>query len=152
MTEGEGVSVGPHSGVFRRVLVGFDGSREARHAVRVARSLAADISGEVHVIAVVTPRAHAETSEEILASLEEERGELAETLGSEQPVDSRDRPPILHVVYDDNPAEAMARFAAEHGFDLLVVGTHGQDQLMHRGVGRALEALIRSHPCPLLVV
>lgn len=140
------------SGVFRRILVGYDGSGEARYALRIARSLASDIGGEVHVLTVVTPRAHAETPEERLAMLDQERSRLVETLDAVQPVDGRDSLPIAHVIYDDNPAEAIAAFALEHGFDLVVVGTHGSDQIMHRGVGRSLEHLIRSHPCPVLVV
>jgi nucleotide-binding universal stress UspA family protein len=151
MTENLGATDSP-GGVFRRLLVGFDGSSEARRALRMARSLAADVKGEVHVLSVVAPRAHAETTEERLATLEEEKAQLAEALNAEQPVDERDRTPISHVIYHDNPAEAIALFATEHGFDLVVVGTHGSDQMMHRGVGRSLELLIRSHPCPVLVV
>ncbi len=140
------------SGVFRRLLVGFDGSSEARYALRIARSLASDLGGEVHVLTVVTPRAHTETDEERLAMLEEERARLTETLSSVQLINGGDDPPISHVIYHDNPADALATFAMEHGFDLVVVGTHGRDQIMHRGVGRSLEALIRSHPCPVLVI
>ncbi len=140
------------SGVFRRLLVGFDGSSEARYALRIARSLASDLGGEVHVLTVVTPRAHTETDEERLAMLEEERARLTETLSSVQLINGGDDPPISHVIYHDNPADALATFALEHGFDLVVVGTHGRDQIMHRGVGRSLEALIRSHPCPVLVI
>ncbi|HEY1763023.1 MAG TPA: universal stress protein [Acidimicrobiales bacterium] len=151
MTEHRGPS-DARSGVFRRLLVGFDGSSEARYALRIARSLASDLGGEVHVLTVVTPRAHAETDEERLAMFEEERIRLTETLSTVQPVNGRDGPPISHVIYHDDPAEALAAFALEHGFDLVVVGTHGRDQIMHRGVGRSLEALIRSHNCPVLVV
>jgi nucleotide-binding universal stress UspA family protein len=140
------------SGVFRRVLVGFDGSNESRRALRVARSLAADLGGDVHILSVITPPAHAETSEGRQSAIEEEEARLARSLMSEQTIDERDRTPTIHVIYDDNPAGAIAEFAKKHGFDLVVVGTHGTDQIMHRGVGRSLEILIRSHPCPVLVV
>ena len=47
-------------GVFRRVLVGYDGSTEAQHALQVAAALAADLRGEAHVLLssarVHTPR------------------------------------------------------------------------------------------------
>jgi len=145
-------TAGQRSGVFRRLLVGFDGSNEARYALRVARSLAADIGGEVHVLYVLSLPAHAETSEAGLATLDEEQSRLAETLRTEEPVNARDRAPMSHVIQRDNPAEALSQFATEHGFDLIVVGTHGRDQVMHRGVGRSLETLIHLHPCPVLVV
>lgn len=143
---------GAPSGMFRRVLVGFDGSSEARRAFRVARSLAADLGGDVHVLLVVKPRAHAETTEERQAALQEEQASLSQGLGAEQSTDARDTTPISHVVFDNNPAMAIAQFAKEHGFDLIVVGTHGREQMMHRGVGHSLEALIRTHQCPVLVV
>lgn len=140
------------SGVIRRVLVGFDGSSESRRALRIARSLAADVGGQVHVLSVVSPSAHAETTESRLTALDEERMRLAEALRSEQPMDDRRGALYSHVMYFDDPAEGIASFATEHGFDLVVVGTHGSDQMMHRGVGKSVEALIRSHPCPVLVV
>ena len=64
------------SGVFRRLLVGFDGSSESRRALRIARSLAADVGGEVHVLSVVSSRPHAGTSQARLAALDEERMRL----------------------------------------------------------------------------
>ena len=56
---------GGPGGVFRRILVGFDGSKEAQHALRVAAALAADLNGEVRVLMVVRPSAHAETPAEL---------------------------------------------------------------------------------------
>jgi nucleotide-binding universal stress UspA family protein len=140
------------SGVFRRVLVGFDGSDEAKRALRVSRSLAADLGGEVHVLLVIALRSHAETPEESAAALAAEVAMLSAKFALEQGVDQRDQTPVSHVVVDDNPANAIAVFVKEHGFDLVVLGRHGSDQMMHRGVGRSLEALLRSHPCPILVV
>ena len=37
-------------GVFRRILVGYDGSTEAQHALGVGSALAADLRGETHVL------------------------------------------------------------------------------------------------------
>jgi nucleotide-binding universal stress UspA family protein len=134
------------------VLVGFDGSDEAKRALRVSRSLAADLGGEVHVLLVIAPRSHAETPEESAAALASELAMLSAKFALEQDVDQRDRTPVSHVVVHDDPASAIAAFVKEHGFDLVVLGCHGSDQIMHRGVGRSLEALLRSNPCPILVV
>lgn len=131
--------------------MGFDGSDEAKRALRVSKSLAADLGGEVHVLLVIAPRSHAETPEESAVALAAELATLSAKFALEG-VDQRAETPVSHVVVDDNPANAIAAFVREHGFDLVVLGRRGSDQMMHRGVGRSLEALLRSHPCPILVV
>jgi nucleotide-binding universal stress UspA family protein len=50
------------------------------------------------------------------------------------------------------PAAAIAQFAAEEGLDLLVVASHGHGGLRHLVVGSVTEELVRSAPCPVLVV
>lgn len=51
-----------------------------------------------------------------------------------------------------DPADQIADYADEHGFDLVVVGSHGQDQATHGGPGRVVERLVRDPSCPILVV
>ncbi len=141
-----------HGGVFRRILVCYDGSSGARRALRVARSLAEDVGGSVDLLMVVRPPAHAETSEASEEAIETERLQLSAGLDEEVARDVQSALGTPHVVVHDNPADAIANFAKQHGFDLVVVGTHGREQVVHRGVGRSLEALLRQHPCPVLVV
>ena len=139
-------------GVFRRILVGYDGSAEAQHALRVGSALAADLHGETHVLLVVRPGAHAETPEERERALTAEHTNLSKGLSSLQTQTQRSWDVTTGAVYADDPAQAIAAYAEEHGFDLVVVGGHGREQSTHRGLGRSLEALLRHHPCPVLVV
>lgn len=139
-------------GVFRRVLVGFDGSAEARSALRVAIALASDLHGEAHVLLVVRPPAHAETSEERERAAEAERANLSQGLSDMQDQAQHPWGVTSEVAYADDPAHAIADYAYEHGFDLIVVGGHGREQTTHRGLGHSVEALLRHHPCPVLVV
>jgi nucleotide-binding universal stress UspA family protein len=139
-------------GVFRRILVGYDGSSEAQHALGVATSLAGDLRGETHVLLVVRPRAHAETTEERDRALEAERANLAKGLSSLEAQSPQSWGLTTEAIYADDPAQAIADYAQEHGFDLVVVGSHGREQSLHRGIGRSLEALLLLNPCPVLVV
>ncbi len=50
------------------------------------------------------------------------------------------------------PAAAIVRFAAEERLDLLVVAGHGHGGLRHLVVGPVTEDVVRSAPCPVLVV
>jgi nucleotide-binding universal stress UspA family protein len=139
-------------GMFRRVLVGFDGSTEAQRALRVAIALAADLQGEAHVLQVVRPPAHSETPEERARAAEAEKENLSRGLAGAQNQTQYRSEVSTEVVYADDPAHALAAYAEEHGFDLVVVGDHGREQMTHRGIGQSVEALLRHHPCPVLVV
>jgi nucleotide-binding universal stress UspA family protein len=139
-------------GLFRHILVGYDGSSEAQYALGVATSLASDLHGETHVLLVVRPGAHAETTEEHDRALEAERANLAKGLSSLEAQSPQSWGLTTEAIYDDDPAQAIAAYAEEHGFDLVVVGGHGREQSLHRGIGRSLEALLRLNPCPVLVV
>ncbi|MHB1583686.1 MAG: universal stress protein [Acidimicrobiales bacterium] len=155
---GAGATKGPEgnvtgserAGTFRRILVGFDGSSEAQHALRVAIALAADVRGEARVLLVVRPTAHAETPEERALADVAERENLSRGLAALHP--SRQPEVSTEVVVADDPGDALADYAAEHGFDVVVVGGHGREQTTHRGIGQSLEALLRRQPCPVLVV
>ncbi|MDA8118054.1 MAG: universal stress protein [Actinomycetota bacterium] len=142
--------VPPHTGAFRRILVGFDGSDAAHDALRAAIALAADLRGEAHVLLVVRPPAHSETDEEALRATEAERENLSQGL-AQVPVPERVEV-STEVLHADDPGGAIAAYAAEHGFDIVVVGGHGREQAMHRGIGQSLEGLLRHHTCPVLVV
>ncbi|MCL4445530.1 MAG: universal stress protein [Actinobacteria bacterium] len=152
MTSALPIAESDSGGIFRRILVGFDGSAEARHALRVATALAADLNGSVRALLVVRPPAHAETPEERSLATEAELENLSKGLSSVDSESGRALQVSTEVVYADDPASAIASYAQEHGFDLVVAGTHGREQTTHRGIGQSLESLLRNHPCPVLVV
>jgi nucleotide-binding universal stress UspA family protein len=140
------------AGLFRRVLVGFDGSTEAQRALLVAVTLASEVGGQVHVLLVARPPAHAETEGEAMRAVESERESLSRGLSEVESRSPHRASVTTAVVLADDPAPAIAAYAEEHGYDLVVVGTHGREHSTHRGIGRSVEALLRHHPCPVLVV
>lgn len=139
----------PH--MFRRVLVGYDGSDEAQEALRIGAALGADLGADVRVLVVVRPPAHAETPEELVQAEAAERQSLLRGLGRADRSGAVVADLDVHVVFADDPARAIAEHAEEHGFDLVVVGRHGREQGMHRGIGHQLEELLRRADLPVLV-
>ena len=140
------------AGTFRHILVGFDGSSDAKLALRVAVTLSSELGGEVRVLTVVRLPAHAETDEELERAADAEKENLSRGLSR---VWEGYRPSCdvtTDVTYADDAAYSIAHYAEEHGFDLIVLGGHGREQIAHRGVGRSLEALLRHRSCPVLVV
>ncbi len=141
----------PHGRAFRRILVGYDGSKEAQDALRSAIALGEEVDGDVRVLLVIRPPAHVETPEELASAAAAERDNVSQGLRGLLEA-GHARMPHTHVVFADDPAKAIAEHAKEHGFDIVVVGMHVRDHTTHRGIGHSLESLLRSHPCPVLVV
>lgn len=148
MSQGDGRPV-THGGEFRRVLVGYDGSEKAKDALRAGLALVEELGGDLRVLLIVRPPAHAETPEELREAEAAERRNLSRGL-LDQGETGRDVD--TKVVFADDPGRALADHAEEYGFDIVVVGDHGRDHATHRGIGRSLEALLRRHPCPVLVI
>jgi nucleotide-binding universal stress UspA family protein len=139
--------------VFRRILVGYDGSDDSAHALRVALNLAEGLGAEVIALSAVHTSPMLEVEEDEAREAASSRG--IATRGLDVHVDQASRRGVALrqiVVENSDPASALSTYAEEHGFDLLVVGLHGRDQTSHLGLGHALERLLRAKPCPVLIV
>jgi nucleotide-binding universal stress UspA family protein len=51
-----------------------------------------------------------------------------------------------------DPADGILRYAADHGIDLIVVGTHGRTGVSRLLLGSVAERVVRGARCPVLVV
>jgi nucleotide-binding universal stress UspA family protein len=58
----------------------------------------------------------------------------------------------LDIVDDDATADAICRYAADHGCDLIVIATHGRTALEHLMIGSVTEKVVRHAPCDVLTV
>jgi nucleotide-binding universal stress UspA family protein len=130
-------------GPFRRVLVGFDASPDAADAVRAAVAIAARDGGHVVALSVVRRVAHADGDADGDAggdgqSVRELAENLFADLRRELPAGSAVRLSMQLVSIDhDSPADVVTAYAAEHGFDVLVLGRHGDGRHGAGGRGRA---------------
>ena len=137
--------------MFRRILVGFDGSVSSFQALRTTLQMAALTSGEAAVLIVVADP-HGETEEDRIASFSADARPLEAMAQRElDTAHARNVSTSLHVVTADNPAKAIVAFATRHGYDLLVAGRHGRERAMHAGLGRVARQLADS-ALPLLLV
>lgn len=139
---------------FRRVLVAWDGSADSVAALRTASAIVGDRPGHVvalSVLAAVPPReamndrpaegsAHADR---IKSTFEAARAAIAKT--SNVRID-------LRTEQGHHVAVSVCDYAAEHGFDLLVVGRHGEGGLIHPKLGHIAESAARSCKVPVLLV
>jgi nucleotide-binding universal stress UspA family protein len=149
-------------GPFRRVLVGFDGSPDAADAIRAAVAIAARDGGHVVALSVVRHVTHADGDADGDAGTDGQPiRQRAETLFAEL---RRDLPPgsavrlSVQVVSTDNdsPAQLVTEYATEHGFDVLVLGRHGDgrhgDGRRGRRLGQVADRAVQTCAVPVLLL
>jgi glycine betaine transporter len=56
------------------------------------------------------------------------------------------------LVAEGSPAAEIVRCALDHEVDLIVMGTHGRGGVSHALLGSVAERVVRTAPCPVLVV
>jgi nucleotide-binding universal stress UspA family protein len=61
-------------------------------------------------------------------------------------------PAIVGEVHEGAPWREIDRVAREKSVDLIVMGTHGRRGLPHALLGSVAEKVVRTAPCPVLVV
>lgn len=147
-------SRGPAEGVvmFRKILVGLDGSETSWHAFRRALALARQHGSELWVLSVEDHLPHfAGTVDEVqdeeerenayFQRVQQEARELAEREGI-----------VLHCrTTVGHAAERLLAYAQEGGFDLVVVGHRGHASPWHRLAGSTADRLVDHAPCSVLV-
>lgn len=59
---------------------------------------------------------------------------------------------VTHVLLEGDPASEIARYAADAGIDVIVIGTHGRTGVDRLVMGSVAEKVMREAPCSVLVV
>lgn len=139
---------------FRRVLVGYDGSPDAAEALGAAAAVAAGDGGHVVALCVVPPVLHADGDEEeggggLARQAEALLGDLARGLRPDKPVRTS-----VQVVYSDrgSTAQVVTDYAVQHGFDILVLGRHGDGTHRKSRLGRVADRAVHSCSVPVLLL
>jgi nucleotide-binding universal stress UspA family protein len=138
---------------FRQVLVGWDGSASAAEALNAAAWIAGGDGGHVVALAVLkaAPRFEAADDDDGSARaainyLADEQFERARRTGPQGVRMS------LRIVENERVGPTVCDYATEHGFDLLVVGRHGDGGVLHPRLGRVAKAAVRDCAIPVLLV
>jgi len=138
-----------------KVLVAVDGSAHSKSAVeRVLEMQQKSGPHEIHLLNVQIPieSGHARMfvgreqleeyyRDEGLAALAEARGIL-----------DRASVPYTHHVAVGHVAQTIADYAREHGFDEIVIGSHGRGALRHLLMGSVATDVLRLSAIPVTLV
>lgn len=139
--------------MFRKILVGNDGSDGAKKALQTALTLATRDGAELHEISVEEhlPRYGALMGEVVEAKQEAREFFHRVTQEAEEAAATQGLRLTSHVV-PGHPVEAVTKFAQDGGFDLLVIGFTGHSNIFGRIWGGTSQNLVRLSPCTVLVV
>ena len=137
---------------LKNIICTTDFSDYSNHAVHYGIALAKEFVAKVYMCHVITLSSAAIYGEVIL-DLEKRQNQIMKSaheqlkqLIGEQPVNWEPLIQIGHV------ANEIARMAKEKAVDLAISATHGRSGLKRLILGSVTERLMRTLPCPLLVV
>lgn len=140
--------------LFTRVLVGWDGSHAAAAGLRMACALTAFRGGKVTALSVVPGFVHIETNEGRTRAIADAHRPLQ--AGYDRIVESLSLHPeqrvSLRFLEDDRVGTALEHYAAEELADLLIVGLHGREGILHPRMGHIANHVVKSGCCPVLVI
>ena len=139
--------------MYRRILLGTDGSPESRRATSAVASIAGPLEAEVTVASAAYERSARVT--------EWDYEPIEQAIPTEQAAKwARDEVAWLaehgivaeHTVLEGPPAEALAKLASSGSFDLLVVGHRGRGSGHIPIAGSVATALPDLAHCPVMIV
>ncbi|WP_396625909.1 universal stress protein [Luteitalea sp.] len=144
--------------VFRTIVAAIDFSETSDDALRVACELAATHGSALHLLHVIPDARQQAWSVEApgldFSALQQESIADAERMLAARtlPV-TVGIPQIVRTVVAGLPAaREIAQYAASHGADLIVVGTHGYGPVRRLVLGSVADRVVRLAPCPVLTV
>jgi nucleotide-binding universal stress UspA family protein len=145
---------GVPGGPFRRVLVAWDGSPDSVAARTAAAALVSGGAGHVVALTVLPEHAHVEDGGGQADAESREADRLRQNFArARAALQATSRARIdLHTAAGRQVARSLCGYATDHGFDLLVVGRHGDGGLLHPRLGRIAEEAAKTSEVPVLLV
>lgn len=139
--------------MFRRIIVAWDGTTVAEHAVRVALDIAGRYGASLRVVSVLETPMHAEAREDRERTVREQTDFYTETLARMERGVTGTSTELQHeFLHGADPAEALRAYAHEHGVDLIVIGRGHRGVVQRALTGDVTDVVAREAHCPVLVV
>ena len=140
---------------MKQILVGVDGSKEARDAVKLAEEIARATGSQLIIACAVPPVLPTEIAPELMAQAEKwQRKEREQAKATVQEIAASIGPglSVETMVLDGAPAVSLAELARSHEVELVVVGHRGRNAVARALLGSVADRLVQISPRPVLVV
>ena len=144
--------------MFTRILVPTDFSAPSDAALEYARTLAGKFGASLHLLHVVEDQFVTgsfgadmfvpNTPGTLSYLLSEAHDRMAHRISTKD----RSRLRATTEVIVGRAARTITSYAADNGYDLIVMGTHGRTGLAHVLMGSVAEHVVRDAACPVLTV
>ena len=139
--------------MFKRILVGYDGSKGGAAALRHAAAMAREFKAQIAAVWVREPlprytdlpgepEAETEAGDDYFRERRKEVEALSQEMGVAIACEAR----------RGHPAKAIVRMAAEGGYDLIVVGHSDHSELWGRLLGDTADRISDHAHCSVLIV
>ena len=138
---------------FRKILIGVDGSEYALNAAKRGMELSRQLQAEAAMLFVVDTRkaignvdagiSHEDALLILKKEAEQTLDQIAEMFGGER---------LAKLMPEGHPRQEILRMAEAWEADLIVLGTHGRQGLMHLLLGSSAEYIVRHAKVPVMVV
>jgi nucleotide-binding universal stress UspA family protein len=139
--------------MFHKILVAFDGSPGAWHALRQGILLAREHGAAVYVLSIAEPVPHYVSAAEEARSEETEVTAYFDRIQAEARREAaRQGMTVNTEMVRGHAAEAIAAYARQIGADLIVIGRHRHAGLIERMLGSTSDRVVDTAHCSVLVV
>jgi hypothetical protein len=137
--------------MYKKILVGYDGTEFSDAALDEAIRLAKGSDAELTVVCAVERNAEMVAMAPELDRQFEEKAH-ADLRRAQDKIKAAGITNIQEEVSMESPYEAVVGAARRRGSDLIVLGTHGRTGLLRLLMGSTTERVIGHAPCNVLIV
>ncbi|GAB3667635.1 universal stress protein [Halopiger thermotolerans] len=138
--------------MYETILFPTDGSDHAETVATHAIDIATTRDAAVHVLSVVDDRAFLVLDDDRVEAVRSDLEASAREAIDEAATRAAEHDLAVETAVETgNPAECIVDYADEHGIDLIVMGTSGDDY-ENNVVGSVSQRVVRTAPVPVLTV
>lgn len=140
----------------KTIVVGVDGSEQARHAAALAVSMARCTGADIHLMTVVRPPegwwgivGSPPTSTALGKTLMDAKQEILDSM-----LEDLDLTGVGYQTVEDigDPARMLVEYAEKVDADLMLVGKRGAGLIERMVLGSVANRVVHDAPCPVVIV
>lgn len=140
--------------MLKKILVAFDGSEESVKAFNFALSLISEFSSkekEVVLLSVAQPPEPAEIVE-VKAVIDSATEYYKKQFEKILPIAKSHQVEVKTEIIVGHPADQIVRYAAENGFDMIIMGQRGMSKIERWLLGSVSRRVATYATCPVVIV